>query len=366
VRVLFNQGLSNVQDAVALIRQAMRPGEFHLTVSYNTRWTSLRAVADAFLLEPRTADGDVYLNWLLDGCRQHRIDLLWPQSRLPLMFAQRRRFAEIGVKILLPCLDLDTLAILDDKRRAAERLGPLGIALPRWRPFRDAEELALALEELGYPQRRVCVKPVRGMYAQGFRILDDSRSRFDRLLGNDPWRISVAELRDSLADNRPGLTFLAMEYLQGDERSIDCLVNCGRLVRSVTRRKPRRAGGRFEIIEDDPVGQCIAAQICAAFQLNGLINIQTCERLLPDGGRQQCFLEVNARMSGGINMACLSGLALPYWALRLACGDIAPDQIPRARAGLLVATAHRAFILAEDIDRQPLDVEGFGPPAAKP
>ncbi|MCP5458661.1 MAG: hypothetical protein H6971_03390, partial [Gammaproteobacteria bacterium] len=80
MRVLFNQGLSNVHHAIALIHQAMRPGEFHLVASYGTRHTPLRTVADTFLPEPRTANGDVYLDWLLTCCQQQGIDLFWPQS----------------------------------------------------------------------------------------------------------------------------------------------------------------------------------------------------------------------------------------------------------------------------------------------
>ena len=64
-----------------------------------------------------------------------------------------------------------------------------------------------------------------------------------------------ADLLVAAAGQRP---FLAMEYLAGDERSIDCLAHQGRLVRAVVRRKPANAHGRWQLIEDDPEGRAVS------------------------------------------------------------------------------------------------------------
>ncbi|MEZ5584020.1 MAG: ATP-grasp domain-containing protein [Candidatus Competibacteraceae bacterium] len=304
----------------------MKPGEFHLAASYGVEQTPLRAVADTFILEPPALKGSAYADWLLDCCRRHRIDWLWPQSRLSLLFGYQQEFARSGIRVLWPCLDPDTLSVLEDKNRTAETLQPHGVGLPRWRQFRNVAEFDAALEALGYPYSRVCVKPAVGIYAQGFRVLDDTRDPFERFMHNNITVIGTEEFRALLGSNRREAVFLALEYLAGDERSIDCLVTAGRLICSVTRLKPHAAHGRFELIEDDPQGAAIAAQVCRIFGLNGLVNIQTRERILPDGDREQCFLEINARMSGGINMTCLSGVVLPYWALRLAAGSATPAK----------------------------------------
>ena len=76
-----------------------------------------------------------------------------------------------------------------------------------------------------------------------------------------------------------------------------------------------------------------------------LENVQTRERVHPDGRREQCFLEVNPRMSGGIDMACQAGLNLPYWLLRLVAGTVEEAAIPPPAHGVRVAKIEQAMVL---------------------
>jgi hypothetical protein len=48
------------------------------------------------------------------------------------------------------------------------------------------------------------------------------------------------------------------------------------------------------------------------------------------------LLEINPRMAGGISYSFLSGVVLPYWAIRLALGTAEPGDIPAPKTGLLV------------------------------
>ena len=135
----------------------------------------------------------------------------------------------------------------------------------------------------------MCVKPVRSIYGLGFRLIDDGQRPPDRFLANDSFTIGSAEFAGLLAAADGQRPFLAMEYLAGDERSIDCLAHEGRLVRAVVRRKPVEAHGRWQRIENDPEGWEIARRAIAAFGLNGLVNVQTRERLHPDGRPSSAF-----------------------------------------------------------------------------
>ena len=47
-------------------------------------------------------------------------------------------------------------------------------------------------------------------------------------------------------------------------------------------------------------------------------------------------LDLIALPGGGLPFACKSGLALPYWAVRLALGTAAPDNVPHPRTGVWV------------------------------
>lgn len=347
IRVLLTRGLSNVRDAIELIHQTMAPGEFHLGATYFTEDTPLRGVADSFHLEPVGADAEAYVAWLLDLCRVQDFPWIWPQSRWSLWLQAQDRFAAAGVRLMLPCPDAETLAVLQDKACANARLE--AAPLPRSWSIATAEEFRAALAALDSEAQRVCIKPAQSIYGLGFRLIDDAKRPLDRLLNNDCFTIGGAEfaaLLETAGGQRP---FLAMEYLAGDERSMDCLAQDGQLVRAIIRRKPAVAQGRWQMIEKDAEGWAIAAQVVAEFRLNGLINVQTRERLHPDGRREQCFLEVNPRMAGGIHMACQAGLNLPYWGLRLATGTVDTADIPWPASGVRVTKIEQAVVLAQGV-----------------
>lgn len=345
-RFLLTRGLSNVRDAIDLIHGAMAPDEFHLGAAYATEYTPLRRMADSFALEPADSDPGAYVDWLLALCQERDYAWVWPQSRWSLLLNEQSRFAMAGIQLILPCPDADTLDAVQDKARANARLAAAGVPLPQTLPVTTAADFNAALAILGgNGTRQVCVKPVRSIYGLGFRRIDDSKRPLDRFLANDCYTLGSAEFGELLVAAADQRSFLAMEYLGGDERSIDCLAHQGRLVRAVVRRKPTNAHGRWQLIEDDPEGWEIARRAIAAFGLNGLVNVQTRERLHADGRREQCFLEVNPRMSGGIDMACQAGLNLPYWLLRWLVGSVEEAAIPWPSAGVRVAKIERAVVL---------------------
>lgn len=341
--VLLTHGFSYIHSILNLIRSAMPPGEFRLLASYRSEHSAIQTAADVYLHEPEHATDAAYLDWLRGVCRAHGVDLLWPQSRLKTLLAHRAELEAAGLKLLLPCPDLPTLSVIDDKTQSAAVLAG-AVALPRWRLFHDSAELDAALADLA-ECAQVCVKPAVSVYGHGFRLLDEARTPWQRFLHNDTFSITRAELHALLAANHDRRAFLAMEYLAGEERSLDCLAVQGELVQAVVRKKARAARDRWQWLDADPEGLAIAATVCAQFRLHGLVNIQTRERLHPDGTAEQCFLEVNPRMSGGIALACAGGLNLPYWALRLALGTATPAAVPPSATGLRVAKTEGALAL---------------------
>ena len=345
-RVLLTRGLSNVRDAIALIHRAMTPGEFHLGATYATEHTPLRLVADWFGLEPTQPDPEIFLDWLLTLCRERNFSWVWPQGHWSLLLDEQARFAAAGVRLILPCPDTETLHTVQDKARANARLADVGVPMPYTLTVATAAEFDAARTLLlDRGNQRLCVKPVRSIYGLGFRVIDDDKRPLDRFLANDHFTVGSAEFAGLLALADGQRPFLVMEYLPGDERSIDCLAHEGRLVRAVVRRKPAQARGRWQLIEDDPEGRHIAGCAIASFGLNGLVNVQTRERIHPDGRREQCFLEVNPRMSGGIDMACQAGLNLPYWLLRRLTGAVEEADIPWPTDGVRVAKVEQAVAL---------------------
>jgi biotin carboxylase len=321
-RVLFTRGLSAVAQALRGVPLDMKPGEFELHASYTQRLSIINRFADHFHFEPEVGD-DEFVGWLLDLCAKEAIDVVWPQSYKRALLRQRERLEASGVRFLLPVPDVETFDELDDKALFLSRLDRQEPDLPqaKYRVIRTAAEYRAAANELNtlYPGMRLCIKPSKGIYGAGFRIIDDSKSPFSRWLSNDTMFIGSHELETLLESNTEGREFLLMEFLAGTERSLDCLSDNGELVVCMTRHK---GPGRTQEIEYHAPSIELARRLCRRFKLHGVINIQSRERLLPSGEREACVLEINPRMSGGVDMCRAAGVNLPLAALRLAAGTL--------------------------------------------
>lgn len=316
-RVLFTRGFSSVAQALRGSRLDMIPGEFELHASYNERYCLVKQLSDCFHFEP-PLDDEAYVAWVLELCQQEGIDVVWPQARLRSFLRAKDRLEASGVRWLLPVPDIDTYDQLDDKSLFLSRFGREEPDLPHahYRVVRSGADFREALRELleAHPGVRLCIKPTKAIYGAGFRIVDNELTAFKRWLSNDVMHISAAEIEQLLESNEEGREFLLMEYLAGTERSLDCLSNQGELIICMTRHK---GPGRCQEIKHHAPSMELARRLCRRFKLHSVINIQSRERILPSGEREACVLEVNPRLSGGVDMCRAAGFNLPLAALRL-------------------------------------------------
>ena len=336
IRILFTRGLSSTAAVVASLREDMAPGEFVLHASHPSPAGALESFADRVHPEPRGADDAAHLAWLTALCERERIDLVWPQSRIRLLLDASLACQDgASPRWLLPVPSAEVLERIEDKAAFLSGLetDEPDIPLPAWRQVRNGAEFrdarAALRETVAGP---LCIKPARGIYGSGFRILDATRTPYRRWLDNDILYAADDEIAALLDANPEGRTFLLMEYLPGAERSLDCLARRGELLACVVRRKGRE---RWQLIEDHPPSQALARRLCARFGLHGVINIQTRESAAGVPG----LLEINPRLSGGIDQCRAGGCNLPLAALRMALDRLPSDWSPApaqgARVGLL-------------------------------
>lgn len=344
-RVWFNKTFSNVYNVLRLLRDPQAPVRPQLFCTHiNPEFVGFE-VSHAAALEPASLSEDDYVDWCLETCKRERIDVFVP-GRSAIAIAERREeFEHKGVRLLLAA-SADNMRLFEDKPRFCRELDPGVAVVPRFEVVNTAEEFSAACARLRGEGVCVCFKPGRSTGGLGFRILDDERTDVQNLFGGEPIRITTALATSILAAQPRFRDLLVMEYLDGAEYSIDCLARCGQLLRAVARRKPVRLGGA-QLIDDRPDLLAIAERLTAAYRLDSLFNVQ-----VRDGAGMPKLLEINARMSGGIYFACLSGVNLPAWAVALACGAAAEDDMPTPRLGFKVSQQFHEFpmrrALAED------------------
>ena len=337
-RVWFNRTFSSVYNVIRLLRDPQAPVRAHVFCTHlNPDFVGFE-VSDSAALEPAALSESDYVDWCLETCKRRDVEVLVPGRAAIAIAARREEFERLGIRLLLAA-SADAMELFEDKPRFGRELSPVVAVVPRFEVVNTAAEFTAACARLQADGLPVCFKPGRSVGALGFRILDDERTDLQNLLGGEQIRITTAMATSILAAQPEFRDLLVMEYLDGAEYSIDCLARRGRLLRAVARRKPVRLGGS-QLIEDRPDLLSLAERMTASYELDSLFNIQ-----VRDGAGVPKVLEINARMSGGIYFACLSGVNFPAWAVALALDAAREEDVPEPRLGLRVGQQFNEFTM---------------------
>jgi carbamoylphosphate synthase large subunit len=294
-----------------------------------------RFLCDAFEIVPPGAGPD-FAPAVLDLCRRERVDAVLPQSSHDLAgLAEARNEFEIPVLVSSP----ETIRRANDKAACYGLLDEIGVRAPAWKRVTGRDAFAAAAEELGYPGRPVCFKPVYGSGSRGFRVLDATLDRAHQLLRERPGQLAmrleeVAELLPAAA----GEELLVMELAQGAERTVDGIASGGRIAlgHAKTREAVRAGLAMFFRTLDDPLLMEDAAKIVAALAIEHFFNIQ----LVGD-----CVIEVNPRIS---TIVYQEDLNLPYLGVKHALGEVSADEL--ASYGARIRPSRRALRYFDQVE----------------
>jgi carbamoyl-phosphate synthase large subunit len=206
----------------------------------------------------------------------------------------------------------------NDKAETYSLLDRIGVRGPAWRRVAGAKAVVAAVEELGYPERDVCMKPVFSSGSRGFRVLSASADRQAQLLTNRPGvaeAMRIEDLQELLGDDATEL--LVMELATGKERTIDGIAVDGRIALGHPKtREAMRAGLAmyFETL-DDPALMETARKIVAELRLDHFFNIQLVG---------EHVIEINPRIS---TIVYQEDLNLPYLGVKHALGEISEEEL---------------------------------------
>ncbi|MDD5319854.1 MAG: ATP-grasp domain-containing protein [Methylococcales bacterium] len=292
--------------------------------------------ADESYLEPAELTGQAYLEWCVDFCHQHDIQLFWPGKGATLISRHHVLFQAMGTQVM-SVADHDTLALLQNK---ADFYVDLKSDIAKTMDFlavNDRDGFDSAVAELSAKHERLCVKPAVSVYGLGFRILDTQRDSITQLLKGVEYQIPMRELRQGMNNTPQFATLLVMEHLGGPEWSVDCAGRHGELLCAVQRKKSQLAG-HGQTIDNNAEINGMVAKLTEHYKLNGLFNIQ-----FKEGVNGPRLLEINPRPSGGFGMACLSGANLAHIAWQSIKGETI--QQPVIRYGLRVTEINTPVIL---------------------
>jgi len=283
-----------------------------------------RFLADRFFRVPLARSPD-YIPHMLELVEQVQPDVLLPESSTEVypLAVHKEEFEDRGTAVLVS--DPEAIEIASNKYRMYEVLKQkTDLPLPQYHYPRNLDEFISAVEKLGYPERPVCFKPHVGKGSRGFRILDPHIDRKELLLNYKPNSryMSLEEFVEIFKGDPEFPDFIVMEYLEGMEYTTDPLAIDGEMLLCTTKTVE---AARWGVIVK---GQLVNApelveqtkEILKVIPLSYNVNIQFI------GNR---LIEINPRVSSFIYQ---DDLIAPYVAVKLALGEITPDDVRRLQS----------------------------------
>jgi carbamoyl-phosphate synthase large subunit len=279
------------------------------------------ALVDEFDTVP-AGDDESYVPAMQAIVEREGVDVVLPLTTAELQPLAANRDAFDATVMVSPT---EALAVANDKASLYEFLEVEGFpSAPAFRRVHSEEAFVEAVEALGYPEQPVCFKPPVASGMRGFRVLDERTDRLTRLFEEKPERAvtTLAEVRPVLASADSFPELVVMEYLPGQEYSVDVLAMGDEVGPVVPRSRERtRAGITFSgTVERNEALIEQASAISRRLGLEYNVNIQF--RYDADGTPK--VIEINPRVAGTIVMCVGAGANLPHLGLQHALDNEVP------------------------------------------
>ena len=247
-----------------------------------------------------------YVSYCLDFCEKNRIDIFSFCLMLVAISRHKDLFDRLGVKVLVD--DYEAVNMLNRKDLPYKFFKENGIGIvTEYCSVTTADEFLHAYESLKEKHSSVCFKFVNDEGGNSFRRIVDHENAFSELRWRQGSRITIRKAYSALSEVERFGPVIVMPYLPGEEISVDCLKTKDGII-----AVPRYKGtSRAERIKYDPE----IIRYCQDFYSK--VNLEMpCNIQFKFSGEVPYILEVNTRMSGGVQMSYVgSGINIPNIAI---------------------------------------------------
>lgn len=302
MNIWFNHWFSTAYHIINYMREADK--NIRIIGTNSNPDCVYRLVCDEWYSEP---SGDDYIVACLDFCREHKIDVFVPHRNMKAVCENSSRFAEIGTKLLANTGKND-IDVIYDKVKTYNYLSKNGLAdiIPPYFSCTNIAEFEKAVLKLQSDNYKVCFKMSVDEGGISYHVIEENPEISIRYSSSS--HISFEKAMQIVGTYNFSVSLLVMPYLNQPEISVDCLKTSGGLLMI-----PRfKLGGRVSEVRFDEQIMNITSEISDRFALEMPYNVQY---RFYDG--KPYLLEINPRMSGGIQLSCMaSEINLPSIALK--------------------------------------------------
>lgn len=284
---------------------------------------TLESLYDAIYEVPQASD-EHYIDRIMDICIKENVDVVLPfmSAELIPLLDRLEDLEKVGVKAAVG--DRHSIEITTNKFRFYAFLKEQGLKVPKFAIIRKASDLKSACEAVGYPEFPVCVKATELSGSRGIRMIDKTKSRFDILFNEKPnsFFTTFEDLQDTLNESDEMPEMMAMEYLPGEEGSVDLIADNGKIVYMAYRESnvnlhsiPQEA----TLVYNEEAYQ-IAREVVKSLCMTGSADFD----FKYDRNGHPVLMEINPRIAATMQIFKEGGLNLPYLRIKQLLGEELP------------------------------------------
>ena len=335
IRIWFNHWFSTAYNFIEDMRKLDEKQQFYFIGSNQRDLCVYKLVCDEFYTEPEL-DGEAYVQWCLDFCKEHDVNVFFPRKHIVSISASHHLFDEMGITVIADT-NAELIATLNDKVRTAELFREHNLcAVPDIMVVNTVSEFEAAYKTLRdkYPEDRICFKYAVDEGGTSFRVIDNSMEGLAALRRSQGAKITYADSLRIFSETDKFDDLIVMPYLHGPEISIDSLMTSKGFV-GCTRVK---TGTRCEIVDATSEIIQISKRMAEITGIRHPYNLQL--RWHRD---KLYLLEVNTRLAGGSFKSNMAGICFPYLAI---CDAMGLDfELPTSCTPITVSQIETSLIM---------------------
>lgn len=288
---------------------------------YPEEWIADSKNVDFFYQAPYVSDKEEYLNFLHNICKQHNASYILPSTdiEVDLLCDYKEAFKAHGTTVCTS--DADIIHQIRNKLTLPDYLAMYKPDIPDTISLIPTQSINNAdLGSIGYP---LVLKPSDGRSSEGCHIIKN------------------AEDLHYFSSNYTGRDMLLQPYISGAVITVDVVCDGSQTVCAARRellRTKNGAGTSVEIIENNDLSN-FCNIVCLNLGIIGAVNFEFIEA---DNDRYY-FLEINPRLSGGVEFSHLAGLNVVKQHMNIFMGK--PVDTKFSIKKLIIARKYEEYIM---------------------
>jgi carbamoyl-phosphate synthase large subunit len=287
---------------------------------------------DDFHVVPRALE-PLFPKTILQLCQKQSIDVIVPLVTKELEVLAAMQLALQSSHTHLALSTQETLRIANHKGLLLNALLQHSVKVPNFVTAKNVTEFQQAIQLLSRDGQPVCFKPIYGDGSRGFHIIDERFDEARRLFEDKPdsTYVSKSELLRVIHGAKHMPELVVMEYLPGDEYSVDVLARNGETLVAIPRLREQMVNGittKGVIVNHTDVVLYVK-RVVAALSLHGNVGVQ----VRRNAAGEVRILEVNPRLQGTTVHCTAAGVNLPWLGIKLALSQPISDEELHVRYG---------------------------------